>query len=174
MDVITCLRTRLTVRTFLPDPVPNAVVTDLLHAARWAPSSRNLQPWHFIVVRDRSLLQQIGQIAASGRFISGAPLAVAVLMDKAERPGVDAGRAIQQMELAAWDYGLGTCFVGLKNADQNRKIKELLDIPSHMELITVLPFGYRPPDIKGAGKDRKPLVDIAHDEKFDTPYTQEG
>ena len=173
MDVMTCLRTRLTVRTFLPDPVPDGVVTDLLQAARWAPSSRNLQPWHFVVVRERSLLQQIGETATSGRFISGAPLAIAVVMDKAERPGVDAGRVIQQMELAAWDRGLSTCFVGLKDVDQNRKIKELLDIPPHMELITVLPFGYRPPEIKGAGKDRKPLRDIAHSEKFGRPYTQE-
>ena len=61
------------------------------------------------------MLTQIGSIASSVRFVGIAPPTVAVAMDGADRPDLDAGRAIQQMELAAWAEGLGTCFVGLRD-----------------------------------------------------------
>jgi nitroreductase len=170
MEVYDCIRTRLTVRRFKPDPVPEEVITRLLQAGRWAPSSRNLQPWHFIVIRDRETLRKIGGIATSGSFIAQAPMAIAVAMENADRPELDAGRALQQMELMAWAEGLGTCFVGLRVAEQNRRVKELLGIPANVELITVLPFGYRPDEIKGTRKRRKPIAEIAHQERFGERY----
>ncbi len=130
MDVMECLRTRLTVRAFRPDPVPAEVVQKILEAGRLAPSSRNLQPWHFIVIRSTDTLRAIGAIATSGRFVADAPMAIAIAMENADRPELDAGRVLQQMELAAWSEGLGTCFVGLRVAEQNRQVKELLGIPA--------------------------------------------
>ena len=172
MNVYDAVRTRLTVRTFKPDPVPDEVVGKILEAARLAPSSRNRQPWHLVVIRDRSMLREIGAIATSGRFVAAAPMAVAVAMDRADRPELDAGRLLQQMELVAWAEGLGTCFVGLRVEEQNSKIKQLLGIPADHELITVLPFGYRTDDIGTSGnrKNRKSLSDVAHREKFGQPY----
>lgn len=172
MDTFDAVKTRLTVRSFKPDPVPVAVLGKILEAARVAPSSRNLQPWHFIVVRDRSMLKEIGSIATSGKFVADAPLAIAIATDNADRPDLDSGRALQQMELVAWAEGLGTCFVGLRNETQNAKIKKLLGIPAEFDLITVLPFGYRTDDIgtSGSKKNRKALSEIAHSEKFGVPY----
>jgi nitroreductase len=167
MDVNDAVHTRLTVRTFKPDPVPDDVVTKLLEAGRLAPSSRNLQPWHFIVIKNRATLTEIGRIAGSGRFVADAPMAIAIAMDNADRPDLDAGRALQQMELVAWEEGLGTCFVGLRVEEQNRRVKELLGIPQGMTLVTVLPFGYRPASVRGTGrKQRKPLSEVAHYERF--------
>lgn len=172
MDVYDAVRTRLTVRTFKPDPVPDEVVEKILEAARVAPSSRNRQPWRLVVIRDRSMLREIGAIATSGRFVADAPMAVAVAMDSADRPDLDAGRMLQQMELVAWAEGLGTCFVGLPVEEQSSSIKQLLRIPSEYELITVLPFGYRTDDIGSSGsrKSRKSMSEIAHREKFGQPY----
>ena len=172
MDTFDAVKTRLTVRSFKPDPVPVAVLGKILEAARVAPSSRNLQPWHFIVVRERSMLKEIGSIATSGKFVADAPLAIAIATDNADRPDLDSGRALQQMELVAWAEGLGTCFVGLRNETQNTKIKKLLGIPAEFDLITVLPFGYRTDDIgtSGSKKNRKALSEIAHSEKFGVPY----
>jgi nitroreductase len=148
------------------------VVTKILRAARWAPSSRNLQPWHFIVVRDRVTLIKIGTTAASGRFIADAPLAIAIVIDRAiaDSPELDAGRALQQMELVAWSEGLGTCFVGIPVAEQNGKVKDLLGIPAEFDLITVMPFGYRPDAVPAKGKKRRPLSEIAHAERFGAGY----
>ena len=172
MDVFEAIRTRLTVREFLPDAVPDEVLDRIVEAARLAPSSRNLQPWHFVVVTDSATLSQIGAIASSGRFVGNAPAAVAVTMDGADRPDLDAGRAIQQMELMAWSEGLGTCFVGLRDETQNAEIKALLGIPAEFQLITVLPFGYRQRVTAGAKgrKNRKPLSEVAHRERFGEPY----
>ena len=173
MSVYDTVRSRLTVREFTDDPVPDEVVEKLLRAAQWAPSSRNLQPWRFIVIRDRDTLRQIGSIASSGRFVADAPMAIVIAMDNADRPDLDTGRALQQMELVGWEEGLGTCFVGLRVAEQNRRVKELLDIPDSMELVTVLPFGYRADDRRGGmgRKNRKSLSEIAHSEKFGQPYS---
>jgi nitroreductase len=166
MEVYECIRTRRTIREFKPDAVPEEVVYKILQAGRWAPSSSNSQPWHFIVITDRNTLDTIGRIATSGAFIGQAPLAIAIVMDNARRPELDAGRALQQMELTAWSEGLGTCFVGVRQEEQQRQIKELLRIPEAMELITVLPFGYRVAGTRRRGTPRKPMLEIAHRDKF--------
>ena len=172
METLDAVKSRLTVRSFKPDPVPEDVLRRILEAARVAPSSRNLQPWHFVVVQDRRVLAEIGSIATSGKFVADAPLAIAIATDNADRPDLDSGRALQQMELVAWDEGLGTCFVGLRDEGQNARIKQLLGIPTDFDLITVLPFGYRTDDVgtSGSQKNRKALTEIAHNEKFGVPY----
>ena len=176
MEVFDAVRTRLTVRSFRPDPVPGTVLAKILEAARLSPSSRNLQPWRFIVVEDRAVLKRIGSLATSGRFVADAPVAIAIVMENADRPELDAGRALQQMELVAWSEGLGTCFVGLRDREQNSRIKELLGIPHQAELITVLPFGYRTDYIGTSGrrKNRRALSDLVHGERYGRPYSHSG
>ncbi len=171
MEVYDCIRSRRTVRNFKPDPVPNRIVNRILRAGRWAPSSSNVQPWHFIVIKDPATLKTMGGIATQGTFLGQAPLAIAIVMENAGRPQLDAGRALQQMELVAWSEGLGTCFVGLRAEEQQAALKELLGIPSEMELITILPFGYREEGFSGQGVPRKPMSEIAHSEKFGQSYT---
>jgi len=171
MDVYDCIRSRRTVRNFKPDAVPNRIVNRILRAGRWAPSSSNVQPWHFIVIKDPATLKTMGGIATQGTFLGQAPLAIAIVMENAGRPQLDAGRALQQMELVAWSEGLGTCFVGLRAEEQQVALKVLLGIPSEMELITILPFGYREEGFSGQGVPRKPMSEIAHSEKFGQSYT---
>ena len=129
MDVYEAVRSRLTVREFKPDPVPDEVVDKLVRAGQWTASSRNLQPWHFIVIRDSDTLAKLGDIASSGRFVANAPMAIAIVMENADRADLDTGRAMQQIELVAWEEGLGTCFVGLRIAEQNSQVKQLLGVP---------------------------------------------
>ncbi|HIB19065.1 MAG TPA: nitroreductase [Alphaproteobacteria bacterium] len=166
MDVYQCLRSRRTVREYKSDPIPDELVRKILQAGRWAPSSSDTQRWHFIVIQERDTLEALGKIAAQGPFIAQAPLAIAIVMDDAPRPQLDAGRALQQMELMAWSEGVGMCFVGVREAEQQREVKTLLGIPESMELITLLPFGYRAEGPKGAGTPRKPMEEIVHWERF--------
>ena len=165
MNVYECLRSRRTVRHFSQGEVSERTLNKILNAARWAPSSRNQQPWHLVVVKNRRTLDQIGNIAKTGSFIGDAPLAIAIVMEGADQPGMDAGRALQQMELMAWSEGLGTCFVTLR-AEERNAIKKILQIPDQMELITVLPFGVRSGEYKGRGTPRKPLSEMVHTESF--------
>ena len=165
MEVYEALKARRTVRKFKPEPVSDESLGRILEAARWAPSSRNQQPWHLVVVKERERLKTIGEIARTGGFIAFAPLAIAIVMSDADQPGMDAGRALQQMEVMAWSEGMGTCFVTLPD-DENRRVKKVLDIPAEMDLITVLPFGYRIDDLKSRGNPRKPMAEIVHLERF--------
>ena len=166
MEVFECIRRRRTVREFKPDPIPEEVLNHILQAGRWAPSSSNSQPWHFLVVQDATTLEKLGEIATQGSFIARAPLAIVILMENAVRPQLDAGRALQQMELVAWSEGLGTCFVGVRQEEQQRGVKELLGIPADLELITIMPYGYRVPNTGGRGAPRKPFSQMVHREKF--------
>ena len=172
MDVYDAVLTRLTVREYKSDPVPDDVVHKLLEAGRLSPSSQNLQPWHFIVVRDGETIRRLGELATQGPFIGDAPMAIAIATDDTPRAQLDAGRALQQMELVAWEAGLGTCFVGIREAEQNQVIKELLGIPDHLVLLTVLPFGYRlDADMGRHGRrNRHALSDVAHVERFGAAY----
>lgn len=169
MDVHECIRRRREVREFRPDPLPADSVRKILEAGRLAPSQRNRQPWHFIVIGNRETLKRIGALASSGPYIADAPLAVAIAISGSKMPLGDATRAVQNMVLAAWTEGIGSCWVSGLDRDA---IKELLGIPAEMELITVLPFGYpEAPQAKG-NKDRKGLAEVAHLEKFGRPYPQ--
>ena len=170
MEVYQCLKERVTVREFKADPVPDDVVKRLLQAGRWAPSSRNQQPWHFIVVRQKETLRTLGEIAGTGSFLARAPLAIAIVMDNADSPELDAGRALQQVEIMAWAEGLGTCFVTLQSREEVVKAKQLLGIPEKMELITMLPFGYRRDDLR-TGKRRRPMSGVVHVERYGNAYS---
>ena len=166
MDVYEAIKSRRTVRDYKPEPIPEDLLHKILQCARWSPSSSNTQKWSFIVIRNRETLENLGKIATQGPFIGQAPLAIAVVMDEAPRPQLDAGRALQQMELMAWSKGVGMCFVGVREADQQKAVKELLGIPGKMELITLLPFGYRSDIPKPSGTPRKPMSEIIHWERF--------
>lgn len=169
MEVYECIRSRLTVREFKPDPVPERVIRRMLQAARWSPSARNRQPWNFVVVQNRDTLAQIGSIASSGGFIGGAPLAVAVVMDRGGRPEFDAGRSLQQMELAAWSQGVGGCVAGVRG-EENDRVKELLGIPEDKELVAMAAFGYPTDGAAARTKARKPVAEFAHSERYGQAY----
>jgi nitroreductase len=167
MSVFECVRGRLETREFKPDPVPEAVIHKILEAGRWSPSQRNRQPWHFIVVQARETLRQLGAMAPSGPYLADAPLAIVVVTEGARAPLIDGTRAISSMQLVAWEEGLGSCWVGGVERDE---VKRLLGIPEAHELITVLPFGYPTDAAKQLKKRRKPLGQMAHRERFGTPY----
>ena len=126
MEVYQAIRSRRTVRDYKPDPIPQDLIRKILQAGRWAPSSSNTQKWYFIAIQNRDTLATLGKIATQGPFIGQAPLAIAVVMDDAPRPQLDAGRALQQMELMAWSEGVGMCFVGVREEGQQKAVKELL------------------------------------------------
>ena len=87
---------RRTVRDYTDEPVSEELVRRLLQAGRMSPSSSDSQPWHFVVVRERDTIAELGEIAKQGPFLAGAPVVMAVcVVDDAPRGHLDAGRAIR-------------------------------------------------------------------------------
>ena len=113
MDVYECIRTRVAVRSFTSEPVPEPVIKKILRAGRWAPSQRNRQPWHFIVIRDRQTLNQLASLTSSGSYIAGAPLAILTdsEMDVINSHGIAYGILHSgQQSKRPWGGGIGLHF----------------------------------------------------------------
>jgi len=168
MDVFDAVRTILAVRQYKPDPVPDDVLRRILEAARLSGSASNGQPWHFVVVQDRNTIKEIGGIVTTGPYIAGAPLAIVVAIDKTRFAFSDVSRAIQSMVLTAWADGVGSNWAG--GPGHLDGLKPLLGIPEELDVVAVLPFGYPALEVGAGKKNRKPLGEIAHRERFGTPF----
>jgi nitroreductase len=131
-------------------------------------SSMNLQPWQFVVVQDRETLKRLGQLARTGSYAAEAPMAIVVAVEKDSRFGVsDASRAIQSMVLTAWAEGVGSNWAGFGGLDE---IGTLLGIPAELEVLALLPFGYPANRVGRGKKNRKPLSEVAHRERYGQPF----
>jgi len=167
MDVFEAVRTLLAVRSYQDKPIPDAVVRRIVEAGRLTGSGMNGQPWHFIVVRDRETLRKLGGLASSGRYTAEAPLAVVVATEKSRFAVSDASRAIQSMLLTAWADGVGSNWVGFGGLDN---VKPLLEIPNNVDVLAILPFGYPARPVGRGKKQRKPLREVGHLERYGRPF----
>ena len=164
MDTFECIRKRRDIRSYLKKDVPDDVIRKIIEAGRLAPSAMNLQPWHFIVIKNKDTLKELGKFCMSGRFIIDASFAVVVVTDPVNKwHEIDGARAVQNMALAAWNEGVGTCWIG---AIEREKVKEVLNIPRNLHVLTILPFGYPEEFTVKRKKIRKSADEVFHWEKF--------
>ena len=170
-DKIKFLRGLRAVRQFLPGPVPEEVIGDILEVARWTGSSTNSQPWDLIVVRDRSMLQAISQLEGSVKYMANAAFAIVVVMageNKHTEP-FDEGRLVERLLLAASAHGVGAG-LGWLRGEGREEAKRLLGVPESRSLRATISFGYpdkaAPRDRPKSEQPRKPLSEIVHYEQF--------
>ncbi|HYB90325.1 MAG TPA: nitroreductase family protein [Candidatus Binataceae bacterium] len=168
MDALEAIIGRKVHRAFASRRVEPEKLRKIVDAGRHAMSARNLQPWQFIVVRDRDHLKELGALCSTGRFIANAPAAIVVLKDVSNTrwADVDCAQAVQNMANAAWALGLGTCWVGNFEAE---KICALLGVPQGWALFTILPFGYPDPDNPPQPRPLKPSREMVYYERHGNP-----
>jgi nitroreductase len=167
MDVFEAVRTILAVRRYRDRPVPETVLRRIVEAGRLTASAKNMQPWHFIAVQDGETLRQLGGLARTGPYVAQAPLAIVVAIDRTPFAVSDASRAIHSMLLAAWAEGVGSNWVGFGGLED---VKALLHIPTELDVLAILPFGYPVEHVGRGKKQRKPLEAIAHREQYGQPF----
>lgn len=167
-DITGFLHSLRQVRRFRPDPVPDDVLNDILDVARWTGSAKNVHPWHFIVVRNHETLQTLGTLGNFTQFISGVPMAIAVVLDNTNprTEWYDEGRVQERMMLAAHAHGLGSGTAWYAEGAVN----ELLGVPSNYLVRSVVGLGY-PEDsigttVTGVPRGRKPLDELVRYERF--------
>jgi len=164
MDAFECIRKRRDIRSFVDREVPLEIALKIVDAGRLSPSARNLQPWHFILIRARETLVGLRSVCLSGRFVSEASFAVIVLTDRANKwHEIDGARAVQNMSLAAWNEGVGTCWVGSIARDE---VRERFGVPERWQVFTILPFGYPEEFTVKTKKRRMPLGEVVSMETF--------
>ncbi len=173
MDAYQAITTLRSVRHFLDKPLPDEALNRILEAGRWTGSAKNVQPWEFVVIKNRETLSKL---AACGKFAShlrAAAVGIVVVTQPGWVGTFDAGRSVQDMMLAAWAEGIGSCIASLQDANCARS---LLGIPGDRQVIGIS-FGYPQPDaprtIEGQPREevlasvgRRPLNELVHWEKW--------
>jgi nitroreductase len=167
MEVFEAVRTILAAREYQDKPVPPETVRRIVEAGRLTGSSMNRQPWRFIVVQNRESLRRVGALATTGPYIAEAALAIVVAIQRTPFSVSDGSRAIQSMMLTAWSEGVGSNWVGFMGMAE---VKPLLGIPDELDVLAIIPFGYPAKPVGKGRKNRKPLSEVAHLERFGQPF----
>lgn len=168
MDAYECVASKLDVREFDSGNVPVDVKLKVLEAARLTGSGKNVQPWHFVLIQGQDNLKRLADDSTTGAWVAGANFAIIVLTDsKYGFHLVDAGRACQDMQLAAWNFGVVSCvYRGVKLEDMQRDF----GLPENLSLSVIVGFGYPVKKITGKKKNRKPLTALASINKYDNLF----
>jgi len=168
MEIYKAIYGRLSVRSFdEKKDVPKEIVDKILEAGCQAPSAGNIQPWRFWVIRNPELKARIATAALNQRYISEAPVVIVVCSDLDISAEAYSGRgrelyaiqdtacATENILLAAYSEGLGACWVG---AFYEEDVAKVLDLPSHIRPLAIVPVGY--PLRAGKKPDKMPIEDV--------------
>ncbi|MFO8081498.1 MAG: nitroreductase family protein [Armatimonadota bacterium] len=169
MDVMDAIEQRFSVRKFKDYEVEESKLRRVLEAARLAPSARNLQEWRFVVVQNADMREALAEAANGQQFVAEAPAVIvgcAVTSEHVMSCGlhcfpIDVSIAMAYMTLEAVEQDLGTCWIGAFNAD---KVRNLLDIPSDVIVVGLMPIGY--PDADAPPKKRMSLNEMMMEEQW--------
>jgi nitroreductase len=155
-------------RDFLDRPLPEATLRRILQAGRMTGSSKNREPNRFVVVRDRERAAALAGLSRFGRWLKRA--AAIVVITQTEPHEFDAGRCAQNMMIAAWADGVGSCPAHLPEGE----VAKLLGIPDTLTINRVIGFGYVDPASTppaSVARRRHPLEDLVHLEMWGQTLT---
>lgn len=165
MSVLDLIMNRRSIRRYRTDEIPQDTVERILEAGRYAPSADNKQPWHFIAVTNPEVKEKLSKgrwnsfIKDSAFTVVGCAYEGSAYSRKWST--VDTTIALQNMVIAAWSLGIGSCWIGdFKEAE----VKRTLGVPKDWKILSLISFGY--PAETPNPTPRKPLKQIASYNKF--------
>jgi nitroreductase len=163
MDFEKIVKTRRSIRKYLNKDIEPEKINLILEAGRFAPSAKNSQNWHFIVVNDKKIIFEIAKASSNQMFISEAPIVIVACATENERVmqcgqyayTVNLSIAMTFMICQAWELGIGSCWIG---AFDESMIKKILKIPEKIKVVSLSPFGY--PAEEPTARMRKDINEI--------------
>lgn len=149
-DQLAALFARRSVRAYRPQPVPDELVTDLLEAAMAAPSACGRDPWRFIVVRRREMLERIASGLPNGKMLARADLGIVVCGDLDAAHGgelsyllQDCSAAIENLLIAATTLGLGACWLGVHpRPPRIAMLRAAFELPERVLPVSCIAIGW--------------------------------
>ena len=177
METIDCIKSRRSGRMFLDKEIPDKIIRELIDCARCAPSSKNTQPWEFIVIKDKNIIKDIASIYTvynDYKHMIGAPV-LFVCCAKPEKSYelmydhlFSTCAAVENILLSAHSLGLGACWTFCKsdNKGPEKTIKKMLNIPENIDVLCLIPMGYPHPDQRIDKKTLKGIDEITHSNKW--------
>ncbi len=170
MKFIELAKKRVSIRSYKSEPVSDEQLNEVLEAGRLAPTACNLQPFQFVVVREKENLAALAE-GYPGDWFKQAPVVIAICTQPSKAwkrrqdnrclVDVDAAIAADHMTLAAADIGLGTCWVG---AFDPKIIRKVLGVPRTVEPLILLTLGH--PNESGRLKTRQPIEKLVRYETW--------
>ena len=176
MEYSELIKLRHSCRNYSKAPIAPEILDEILEAGRIAPSAQNRQPWRYIVVTNNELIKKIALhsiVSLPNLFIKEAPVLILACGDvksslkfnKQDYYLVDVAISFQQMMLAGWNHGIGSCWIA---AFDETSLKKLIDLPDHYRIVGLSPFGYpksknlysRLISLVAGSKNRKPINEI--------------
>ena len=159
MEAMEAILGRRSIRRYTNQAVGEEVMERLLRAGMAAPSANNEQPWHFVVIRERGILETVCDFHPYAQMLKEAPAAVCVCgdLDLEKTPGLgywilDCAAATENILLAAQALGLGACWLGIHpRAERKEGLRRLLELPQHVAPFSLIALGY-PAEQKGASQ----------------------
>lgn len=164
MEIKEAFLKRRSIRKFIHKAVSDKDIQEILLAASFAPTARNIQPWEFIIIKDKNIKNEIARLASqNGPFIVDAPVCIAIFCQDTKYYLEDGCAATTQALLCAASLGLAACWVAGDKKDYSEALKKLLGVPAGYKLVSLIPLGYS--DEKPTVKKRN-IRDMVHFEKF--------
>lgn len=159
MSILDSIINRRSIRRYQKKEIPKEVLLQILEAGRQAPSAVNRQPIRFVIVSDQNILKDLCNTVIT-RFVKEAPAVIVGCADvKSLMTGkwavVDTTIAMENMVIAAWALGIGSCWIGACN---EQKVKEMLKIPKDWKVVALVTLGY--PDEQPKQKKKKSIEEL--------------
>jgi nitroreductase len=161
MDALEAIRKRRSVREYTGEPIPRADLETIVDAGRLAASGHNSQPWDFVVVTDRVMIEQL---KVASLWMEQAGAIIAVVMDPGSRWWrEDGSAAVENMLIAATALGYGSCWLQGYTMPREEEFKRLLKVPTEKRLLTLVPIGV---PVQWPTVDKKTLAEVIHWERY--------
>lgn len=161
MDALEAIRRRRSVREYTGDPIPREDLETIVDAGRLAATGNNKQPWDFVVVTEREM---IDELKVASRWMEKAGAIIAVVMDSSSRWWLEDGSAaVENMLIASTALGYGSCWLEGYTLPREEEFKALLGVPEEKRLLTLVPIGV---PTEWPTRDKKPLEEVIHWERY--------
>ena len=161
--VLEVIASRKSVRDYEARPVPEEMIDTLLHAAMAAPTAKNRQPWEFVVVREREVLDSLADGLPYAKMLFKAPLAIVVCAADEQFWEQDCAAATENLLLAAEAMGLGAVWTAAADDARAAVVRRVLGVPEEVKPFCVIPVGFPAEDKKAKDKWKPEKV---HQEKW--------
>ncbi len=166
MDALEALTTRRSIRSYTSQPVDHALIETIVDAGRLATTARNVQPWQFVAVTNREMLDQLAETSDYADFLRAATACILVFCEAEAKYYLEDGcAAMENMLIAAHALGLGTCWIAGDKKPYIGKIAEMLGVPKKYCLVAYCALGH-PKEPRPTPPSKKPLEDVLHWERF--------
>ena len=142
MDTFECISKRVSVREYQAKTISQQELIQLVDAGRRAPTARGVEPWKFVVVTEKEVLQKLGELANTGVFIKDSVSCIVVFCQDTKYYLEDGCAATENILLAACSLGLGACWVAGDKKPYAEDVKKLLNAPPDLKLISLISLGW--------------------------------